>query len=577
MKELISFLKPYKKQVIIGPIFKLMEAIFELIIPIIMASLIDVGVANNDTGYIIKMSVIMFLLAATGLGCALVCQYSASVASQGYGTILRNHLFAHINSFSYAELDSFGVASLSTRITNDVNQLQVAVAMLIRLAIRAPFLCIGGLISAMIIDMKLAIVMVITIIIFVIVLPIIMSKTVKLYRAVQKRLEKMAVIAGENLSGVRVIRAFDKTEQETQRFDSANADHQKAAKKAGRLSMLSNPLTTFIMNMSILAIIWFGGARVNSGSMTQGEIIAFINYTSQILLALIVTANLVVLFTKAIASAGRVSEIMAVTPSVTFKQDALELGEEAPSVEFCNVDFAFNGSAEKALSGINFKATQGTTTGIIGLTGSGKTVLISLIARMYDATSGEVLINSKNVRDISKSSLRKNIAVVPQKTTLFSGTIASNVAFGNESATQEDILCALDTAQANQIIERIPEGINARVERGGTNLSGGQRQRIAIARALAMKPSILILDDCASALDFLTEARLRKALKKNTDEMTVFIVSQRVASVIEADNIIVLDDGEIIAQGTHNKLLKNCDTYREIFLSQTKLEEGKNA
>lgn len=568
MKRLAIYLKPYKKELIVGPFFKLLEAIFELIIPIVMAYVIDVGIKNGDTGYILRLCGLMILLAAAGLGSAFICQYSASVASQGYGTTLRDTLFSHIGKFSYAELDRFGASSLSNRIINDVAQLQLAVAMLIRLAIRAPFLCIGGFISALIIDAKLAIVLAVAIPIFIIILAIIMNQSVKLYRLVQKKLDAIALVAGENLSGVRVIRAFARVSDENKRFATAAEEHTKTAERVSRLAVLSNPATTLIMNFAILGILWFGGKRVSIGGMTQGEVIAFTNYMSQILMALIVVANLVVIFTKAIASGGRVNQVLDTKPSLTSPADARKMDFSRMALTFDHVNFAYEGQTEPVLTDISFSLQPGETAGIIGLTGSGKSTLINLIGRFYDATAGSVRINGENVQDLDLDALRSAIGIVPQKTTLFSGTIRSNLTMGSGSIPQEQLQKAVRIAQAEEFVSRLPDGLDSRVDRGGQNLSGGQRQRISIARALAKNPALLILDDASSALDFATEARLRKALREELDELTVLIISQRVSSVRHADKILVLEDGKMSAMGTHDELLATNPIYQQICASQ---------
>lgn len=570
--KLKPFLAEYKKQLVIGPFFKLVEAVFELIIPIIMAKLIDKGINGNDLNYILKMSGLMLLLAALGLGSAFICQYSASIASQGFGTKVRNALFRHVGSFSYGELDRFGTSTLTNRITNDVNQLQFAVAMLIRLVIRAPFLCIGGLIAAILIDAWLAIVLAIAIPLFTLVLYLIMKQTVRLYKQVQKRLDLVALIVNENLGGVRVIRAFAKVGGENRRFgDAANA-HKAANIKVGWFNALTTPATTLIMNFAVIAIIWFGGVRVAGGAMSQGQIIAFISYMNQILQALIVVAMLVTTFTRAFASAGRVAEIFETKPAIkeTGRRDELNL--EKAYIEFKQVGFAYGGE-EAVLEGLDFTIDPGETVGIIGLTGSGKSTLIHLLSRFYDPTQGQILINGVDTKDISPGYLRGYIGLVPQKAVLFTGTIESNLKMGNRNVTKEDIAKALKIAQAAEFVQTLDERIKAGVVRGGANFSGGQKQRLTIARALVKKPSILILDDASSALDFATESRLRHALKTETGDMTVLTISQRVSSVAHADKIIVLDDGKLAGVGTHHELQKECPIYLEICKSQEDAKE----
>jgi len=565
--KLRSFLSEYKKQLIIGPFFKLTEAIFELIIPVIMARLIDKGINGNDVTYIFKMSGLMLLLAVLGLICAVICQYSASVASQGFGTKVRNALFRHIGSFSYEELDSFGVSTLTNRITNDVNQLQFAVAMLIRLVIRAPFLCIGGLIAAILIDAKLAVVFAIAIPLFTLILTVIMKQAARLYKLVQKRLDQVALIVNENLGGVRVIRAFDKVDGENQRFSDAADLHKAANIKVGWLSALTSPATTLIMNFAVIAIIWFGGVRVTGGAMTQGQVIAFISYMNQILQALIIVAMLVTIYTRAFASAGRVVKIFETKPSIEDKGRKDHLHLHHASIEFKDVGFAYGTAkdgGETALEGVSFTVNPGETIGIIGLTGSGKSTLINLLSRFYDPTRGQILINGMDTKEISPKYLRKAIGLVPQKAVLFSGTIESNLRMGDNAVTKKDLDEALDIAQAQEFVQTLQEGIKTKVARGGENFSGGQKQRLTIARALVKRPAVLILDDASSALDFATESRLRNALRIKTADLTVFIISQRVSSVQHADQIIVLDDGKLAGMGTHHELRKNCPIYLEI-------------
>ena len=570
--KLTRFLKGYKKNVFLGQFFKLLEAIFELTIPTLMALVIDNGVKNRDVSYILKIGGLMILIAAIGVICAFICQYYASIASQGFGTVVRNSLFEHIGTLSHSEIDSFGTASLINRITNDVTQLQFAVAMWIRLVIRAPFLCIGGLVMAMFLDMKLSIVIFLIMPLFVIVLYLVMYKAIPLYKTVQKKLDRLAVILRENLAGVRVIRAFARIDYEKERFKNSNEDLANTAIKVGRISSLMNPATSIIMNFSIIAIIWFGGVRVNVGGMTQGQIIAYMNYVIQIFSSLIIVANLVITFTKAAASAARVNEIFdtkgSITSSALSISDDSNIAENSLMIEFDKVSFAYNNSNEYALKDISFKAKKGQTLGIIGATGSGKSTLINLMPRFYDAVEGNVLIKGTNVRSYDEEELRKNIGVVPQKAVLFSGTIAENIRWGLEDASIEQIKEAARIAQAAEFIDKLPDGYGTNISQGGVNLSGGQKQRLTIARALVKRPEILILDDSSSALDYATDAALRKALHESTKDMLVVIVSQRVNAVKDADLILVLDDGEQAGIGTHEKLKRNCDIYKEICSSQ---------
>lgn len=568
------YLGSVKKYIIIGQTSKLIEAIFEVIVPLIMAAIVDNGIKGNmGKGYIYKMGGVLVLLGVLGLCFALICQYLASKASQSVGTVMRNDMFRHINSLSHAELDRLGTPSLITRLTNDINQVQQAVAMFIRLVVRAPFIVIGSAIMAMSIDLKLSVIFVIIIPLVVLVLYIIMSRSIKYYKVIQKKLDRISLVTREGLSGVRVIRAFSRQDTEQKRFDEANDDYLDISLRVGRLSALLNPLTYVILNLAIAAIVWFGGVRVNIGQLTQGEVIAFVNYMTQISLALVVVANLVVLFTKAAASSARINEVLEIEPSIkngTAKDGA---GSEN-AVEFSHVFFSYNGSGEYALEDIDFAAKKGQTIGIIGGTGSGKSTLASLIPRFYDISKGELKIDGTNAAEYDTTSLRRKVGVVPQKAVLFSGTIAENMRWGKRDATDEEIWKALEIAQAKEFVDKMPEGLNTHIAQGGKNLSGGQKQRLTIARALVSQPDILILDDSASALDFATDAALRKAIAQNTTGMTTFIISQRANSIMQADQIIVLDDGRQVGLGTHKELLENCDVYREICYSQLSKEEA---
>ncbi len=563
-----KYLGGFKKELIVGPAAKLTEAIFELIVPLIMADIIDVGI-NGGAGkpYIYRMGGIMILMGALGLCCALVCQYLASRASQGVGTVVRNDLFRHIGSLSHAELDRFGTPSLITRVTNDVNQVQSAVAMLIRLVVRAPFLVIGAAVMAMTIDLKLSLVFLAVMPLVAAVLYFIMFRSVPLYRVIQKKLDKISLITRESLSGARVIRAFSGEAAEEKRFREANDDFADTSMRVGRLSALLNPLTYAIMNLAIAAIVWFGGFRVDSGALTQGQVIAFVNYMTQISLALVVVANLVVLFTKAAASSARINEVFETEPSIKDGSGAA-VSAKSPVIEFKDVSFSYSEGGDNALENITFSVQKGETVGIIGGTGSGKSTLVSLIPRFYDAEKGSVLISGADVKSYGLKELRQKIGFVPQKAMLFSGTIAENLRWGNENASDEQLQKAAETAQAKEFIDKMPDGFNTHINQGGRNLSGGQKQRLTIARALTGSPEILILDDSASALDFATDAALRKAIAKDTQNMTVLIVSQRATSIRHADKIIVLDDGEAAGIGTHAELLESCPVYREIVMSQ---------
>lgn len=578
MFKLIKFLRPYRKQATIGPIFKLLEAIFELLIPTLMTLIIDKGVKNNDTGYILKIGALMLTMAVLGVISSFICQYNAAIVSQGFGTLLRNTVFEKILTFSYEDIDKFGTASLTNRITNDINQLQVAVAMLIRLVIRAPFLCVGGVIMAMILDVKLSIIIIVVLPLFTITLALIMIKSVPLYKNVQKRLDKLAKVLRENLSGIRVIRAFSNTEYEKERFHNANDDLVNTAIRVNNISALINPITSMITNTAILFILWFGGVRVNLGHMTQGQVIAYVNYITLIITALIVVAGLVVTFTKAAVSASRINEILDAEVSIKsdFRLNNQDKVTETPVLELKNVSFSYAGTKEYALKNISMSIDAGSVIGIIGGTGSGKTTLLNIIPRFYDTSEGEILVRGKNVKDYDLDSLRNIFGIVQQKATLFSGSIEENIRWGKEEASIEDIQNAASIAQIKEFIETLPEKYETKISQGGVNFSGGQKQRLSIARALVKKPDVLILDDSFSALDYATDAALRKALFNNLGNSTLIVSAQRISTIKDADKIVVIDDGELVGIGTHEELLLNCITYKEIYDSQQKEEnDGK--
>ncbi|SCH06818.1 Probable multidrug resistance ABC transporter ATP-binding/permease protein YheI [uncultured Ruminococcus sp.] len=578
MHKLARFLKRYRVQVILGPVFKLTEAVLELIVPIITAMIIDNGVKKGDVAYVWRMGGVLLLLGAVGLCCALVCQKMASIASQGFGTVLRNEVYRHINSLSHAEIDQLGTPSLITRITNDVNQLQYAVAMLIRLVIRAPFLAIGAIVMAMILDFQMGLIFLLATPLIALVLYLVMSRSVPFFKVMQKKLDKISLISREGLSGVRVIRAFSKQQNEEKRFNVAADDQARTAVQVGKLSALLNPLTYTIMNFAIIAIIWFGGMRVDGGSLEQGEIIALVNYMTQTLLALIVVANLVVTFTKASASAARVNEVLALQPSVSDAgNQPVQPDLTAPKIRFRQVSFSYDGSDKYALKNLSVDIQKGETVGIIGGTGSGKSTLVQLIPRFYDATKGEVLVDGIDVRAYPFQQLRKEIGMVPQEAVLFSGTIESNLRWAKQEASGEELRKALRVAQALDFVEKLPDGLRSPVNQGGKNFSGGQKQRLTIARALVGDPQILILDDSSSALDFATDAALRRAIRQETQNMTVLIVTQRASAIKQADKIIVLDDGAVVGIGNHRDLLESCEVYREICLSQLNKEEVESA
>ena len=574
MRKLVKYLKKYKKNVILGPIFKLTEAVFELIVPLVMAQIIDVGIANKDSGYIWKMGGVLVLLGVCGLGFALICQYVASVASQGFGTELRRELYHHINTLSHKEVDEFGTPSLITRLTSDINQLQVAVAMLIRLVVRAPFLVIGSTIMAFMIDAKLALIFVLVIPLVAIVMWLVTTRTIPFFKSIQKKLDKTSLITRENLVGARAVRAFSKQEYEQERFKDNAEDIEKAAVRAGKISALLSPVNAIILNLAIVAIIWFGGLSVNIGDLTQGQVIALVNYMNQILLALVVVANLVVIFTKSAACAARVNEVLDTKPSIEGKETTKgNVDPSAPAVRFDKVSFSYHDNSEYALEDISFTAGKGQTIGIIGGTGSGKSTLVNLIPRFYDTSKGAVGVCGTDVRNYNLGDLRKKIAVVPQKAVLFSGTIRENMKWGGDNITDEQIWRALKISQAYEFVERLDKGLDHEILQGGKNLSGGQKQRLTIARAIAADPELLILDDSASALDFATDAKLRTAIKENCTNMTVFLISQRANTVKNADRIIVLDDGKMVGTGTHKELLQTCTDYCQICLTQFSAEE----
>ena len=567
MFKLIRFLKGYRPQAIVAPLFKFTEALFELVIPLLVASIIDAGIGEGDTSHVIKYGIIMVTLGAAGLGFSLSCQYLAAVSSTGYGTNLRRAMFGHINSLSFAQLDCLGASSLLTRITADVNQTQTAVAMFIRLITRVPFIVIGSAVMAFTINVKLALVFVAGAVVISAILFVKMRFTMPSYRKVQRSLDEENELTEENLSGSRVVRAFSRQDEERRDFNAATERLTKVSEAAGKLSALLNPLTYVVINVCVIAVIALGGYTVFDGDITQGELIALVNYLSQILLALIVFANLIITFTKAAASALRINEVFALSASITDESNKeVEAVSGAPKVEFENVDFSYNAD-RLSLKGITFALEKGGALGIIGSTGCGKSTLVNLIPRFYDTTSGSVKVDGVNVKNYPLKQLRNKIGMVAQKTGLFLGTVRSNMQMGDESITDEDIIKALKAAQAYDFISEKDGFLNAPVAAGGKNFSGGQRQRLTIARALVKDPEILILDDSSSALDTLTDRNLRAALAK-IDGLTRIIVSQRCGSIRHCDRILVLEDGMAEGMGTHEELFDNCSIYREICDSQ---------
>lgn len=567
MFKLTRFLKDYKKQVFLGPFFKLCEAILELLLPFLMKELIDKGIASGNTGYIIRMGVLMLFTTILGLACALVCQYYASIASQGSGTALRNALFKKIQSFSGSEMDKFGSASLLNRVTNDTVQLQYAVAMLIRLVIRAPFLCIGGLVMAMIINLKLSLIILAVIPIFIIVLYLIMKACVPLFKLMQKKLDGLAVLLRENLSGIRVVRSFSRTEQERQKYADASANWQKTALITGRISGLMNPLTNLILNFAMLAVVGWGANEISAGSMTKGDIVAYVNYLTTILLALIVVANLVVTFTRAAASAQRVNEVFETEPQAAVCAHPItETDNSEPIVSFENVTFYYPGSSSPALRDISFSLKRGQTLGIIGGTGSGKSTIVKLLARLYEPSEGRILFKGVDLNKLDPEILHAQTGFAFQKAQLFSGTIADNIKLGRD-IKEEEVRRAAQDAQAEEFILGKEKGYDSLLEQGGSNLSGGQKQRLNIARAIAGSPELVILDDSSSALDYATDLKMRRAVLGRSDRAAI-VISQRPAAIKDAALILVLDNGCIAGAGEHSRLMETCRVYAEICQSQ---------
>ena len=578
MFKLRRFLDNYKKEVIIGPLCKLFEAILELLVPLVMANIIDVGINElHDAGYVLKMGGLMVLLAAVGLTSALFCQYFASKASQGAGTAIRSALFRHINTLSHAELDRLGTPSLITRITNDTNQVQQNIAMMIRLLTRAPFIVVGSLVMAMTINLRLSLIFFAAAVLIGLTLWFVMTRSVPIYAAMQKKLDKIGLLSRENLAGNRVIRAFSKQKSEKERIDSATAEYEKIALRVSRLSALLSPVTYAVTNIAIIAIVWFGAVNVNAGTMHTGDIVALVSYMTQILLAMIVVANLVILMTKGSASAKRINEVLETKPGVvetTTNDISIKENIEAPQIAFRRVCFNY-GDGDDELTDIDFAIQKGMTVGIIGGTGCGKSTLVNLIPRFYDATSGTVLVDGADVKEYRFEQLRQQMGIVPQQSVLFSGSIRQNMRWQKHDATDDEIIRALKIAQAYEFVEKLPDGLDSRVEQGGRNFSGGQRQRLCIARALVGSPKILILDDSFSALDFATDAALRKALAENTQDMTVIIVTQRCSTIKNADLILVMSDGQLAGKGSHDELFETCEVYRDICLSQLSDTEVK--
>ncbi|GAA2915782.1 ABC transporter ATP-binding protein [Enterococcus pseudoavium] len=567
MFQLLRYAKDYRKQIILGPFFKFLEAVFELILPLFMARLVDEGIAKHDQSKVIEMTIAMLGLSIIGLLCALVCQYYASIASQGFGTVLRNRLMEKINSFSHNELNRFGTDTLITRMTNDINQMQGALAMLIRLVVRAPFLSIGSVIMAFYIDWQMGLIFLILLPLFCLILFLIIHYSVPLYKNIQQKLDQLNQLVTQNLSGVRVIRAFARTKTETDHFNAETEEISHLNQRVANISALLSPSTTLIMNAGVVALLYFGGFKVNVGHLEQGQILALINYMNQMLLALIVVSNLVVLFTRAAASANRINEVFATEPTLTANGTNQQIDEHAPLLAFNAVDFRYTEKSGLALQNISFTLEENKILGITGATGSGKSTLISLIPRFYDASKGTINFAGTNVKDWSLDKLRSEIALVPQTAVLFSGTIRENLQWGKPNATDQECWQALRIAQASEFVENLPKGLDTPILENGKNFSGGQRQRLTIARALIRKPKLLILDDSLSALDYQTDLELRQALKRDLD-CGVIIISQRLRSIQEAETILLMENGKIAAQGNHAALLKNSPLYQELVHSQ---------
>ena len=562
----MKYLKPYRKEAVIGFFFKLIEAFFELIVPIVVADIIDYGILHQDQQYILQRGLLLLALALLGYACALVCQYFASKTSQGFGTYLRNDMFKAIHAYDYENIDEIGIPSLMTRITNDTNQLQLAVAMTIRLASRSPFLILGSLVMAFRISVPIALIFICAAPILALAIYGVMSKSLPLYLKIQKQLDHVSLICRENLAGIRVIRAFSKQKQEKERFQQATQKQKNMQIQVGKLSALLNPSTSVIVNCAILVILYAGGLQVNAGYLTQGEVIALINYMNQILLSMFAFANVIVIYNKATACYKRVQEVLAIQPAIQDGKCLID-NQEGPLVTFDHVSFSYQGS--HALHDLSFSIHQGETIGIIGGTGSGKSTLIHLIPRFYEATQGQIYIKNRPIQDYSLFSLRQMIGLVPQQATLFTGTIKENICLAKENASDDEVKQALHLAQAS-FVDEWKDGIYSHITQGGHNLSGGQKQRLTIARALVRNPELLILDDSASALDFATDAALRKAIA--TLPQTTIIVSQRVSAIMHADKILVLSHGELVGTGKHDELMKTCEIYQQIVTSQMSKE-----
>lgn len=586
MKKLLIYLRDYKKESVLGPLFKLLEASFELIVPLVVASMIDVGISGNDKGYIIRMCLIMAALGLIGLICAVTAQYFAAKAAVGFATKLRHGLFSHIQSLSFSQMDKEGTSTLITRMTSDINQVQSGVNLVLRLFLRSPFIVFGAMIMAFTVDVRAALIFVVVIPILSVIVFGIMLISIPMFKKVQGGLDKVLGITRENLTGVRVIRAFGEEEHEILKFDEETDRLKHLQEVAGRISALMNPLTYVVINGGLIVLIYTGALQVEAGILTQGQVVALVNYMSQILVELVKLANLIITVTKAFACGNRIQNIFEIpagmeTSATSTNTSSLEAqsGSSSPetekgTVEFDHVSLRYYEGGEQALTDIHFKAKKGATIGVIGGTGSGKSSLVNLIPRFYDVEKGSVKVDGRDVREYPLTQLRDKIGVVMQKAVLFKGTIRENLLWGNENASDEDLWDAIKAAQAEEFVLQKRDKLDEMIEQEGRNLSGGQKQRLSIARALVKKPEILILDDSSSALDYATDAALRKSIKDLPGEITVFIVSQRASSMLHADAIIVLDDGNVAGMGTHEELLKGCEVYQEIYYSQFERKEG---
>ena len=571
MKKLLVYLKTYKKETILAPLFKMLEALFELFVPLVIAAIIDTGIENKDVPYIVRMAIVLVVLAIVGLTCSLTAQYFSAKAAVGFAAKLKSALFAHIESLSFKEIDTLGTSTLITRMTSDINQVQSGVNLVLRLFLRSPFIVFGAMIMAFTIDVKAALIFVVAIPLLAIVVFGIMLVSIPLFKKVQGALDRVLGITRQNLTGVRVIRAFNKEQSEIENFDEKNAVLTGLQKFVGKISALMNPVTFIIVNGAIAALIWVGALRVDAGILSQGQVVALVNYMSQILVELVKLANLIITVTKAVACGNRIQSVFEIKPSMEEGRRRYSASsKDGYAVEFKNVNLCYNEGADNSLTGIDFSVRKGETVGVIGGTGSGKSSLVGLIPRFYDATQGQVLVDGVNVNEYSFDELREHVGIVMQKAVLFKGTIRENLKWGKNDATDEELWAAIDAAQAREFVETKDGGLDFEIAQGGKNLSGGQKQRLTIARALVRNPDILILDDSASALDYATDAKLRAAIAALPGNMTVFIVSQRTASIMHADKIIVLDDGKIVGMGTQEELLENCEVYKEIYNSQFK-------